>query len=158
MSFNSTRSRLSSIRRASNTLIHQNNNRRDRLIRLAYSTNNQSSSSSSSSKQDKQDDNLPAGVSPWARFMDVLKSEYAKSQEIQVSHQSIQKKKAWIKTKIESRANIGKCPRVNGNSTGNQRLRGSTKDEEGLHRHAPRESDQGEPAVSADGEDLEQYG
>ncbi|KAA1087548.1 protein translocase subunit [Puccinia graminis f. sp. tritici] len=81
MSFNSTRSRLSSIRRASNALIQQNSNRRDRLTRLAYSTNKQSSSSSS--KQDKQDDNLPAGVSPWARFMDVLKSEYAKSQEIQ---------------------------------------------------------------------------
>ncbi|CAH7672933.1 hypothetical protein BY996DRAFT_7512942 [Phakopsora pachyrhizi] len=31
----------------------------------------------------EEEKDLPIGVSPWARFMDVLKSEYAKSQEIQ---------------------------------------------------------------------------
>ncbi|MBW0489832.1 hypothetical protein O181_029547 [Austropuccinia psidii MF-1] len=35
------------------------------------------------SKKQQEDDALPAGVTPWARFMDVLKSEYAKSQEMQ---------------------------------------------------------------------------
>ncbi|KAH9821934.1 hypothetical protein DFH28DRAFT_951065 [Melampsora americana] len=33
--------------------------------------------------QGNQDDHIAPGTSPWARFMDVLKSEYAKSQEMQ---------------------------------------------------------------------------
>ncbi|WAQ87711.1 hypothetical protein PtA15_8A617 [Puccinia triticina] len=77
MSFTPARTQLSSIRKA----IQQTTPHARRVGRTSYSTGQ---SSSSSSKQDKQqDDNLPAGVSPWARFMDVLKSEYAKSQEIQ---------------------------------------------------------------------------
>ncbi|KAH9443842.1 hypothetical protein Pst134EB_026233 [Puccinia striiformis f. sp. tritici] len=53
------------------------------LVRILRSNSRARTYSTKSKQKQQQDDSLPAGVSPWARFMDVLKSEYAKSQEIQ---------------------------------------------------------------------------
>ncbi|PLW23670.1 hypothetical protein PCASD_13549 [Puccinia coronata f. sp. avenae] len=95
MSFSSTRAKIIAIRRGA--LIQQatSSSSNQKLItpprgaaRLQAFSTSQSSQNQQQKKKEKekstsQDDSLPAGVSPWARFMDVLKSEYAKSQEIQ---------------------------------------------------------------------------
>lgn len=39
--------------------------------------------------QESQEENIAPGTSPWARFMDVLKSEYLKSQAMQVCFSTI---------------------------------------------------------------------
>ncbi|POV94884.1 hypothetical protein PSHT_15965 [Puccinia striiformis] len=76
------------------------------LVRILRSNSRARTYSTKSKQKQQQDDSLPAGVSPWARFMDVLKSEYAKSQEIQVrikdSEAAQRMRKAYTAMRLES--------------------------------------------------------